>query len=119
MSADFLHKVADVLEKTAAFIDGQEADKQAAVKIERANSIKALAQKFAEATGDELPEDVLQKLASSDEDVLSTVSRLVEKTGSAVESMGSSSDKTAGAQPTTKRERAQAAYENFGTFINS
>lgn len=118
MSADFLLKVADVLEKTALFIDGQETEKQAAVKSVRDRAVKAFALKFAEATGDDLPEDVLQKLAASDEDVLSTVSKLVEKTGS-VESLGASSDKTGSAQPMTKKERAEAAYSNFGNYLNS
>jgi hypothetical protein len=118
MPADFLLKVADVIDQTAAFIDGQESAKQLAVRAARESAAKAFAVKFAEATGDELPEDVLQKLAASDEDVLTTVSKLVEKTG-AVESLGSSSDKTASAVPMTKKERAEAAYERFGSFINS
>lgn len=118
MHADFLLKVADVIDQTAAFIDGQESAKQLAVKTARDSAVKAFAVKFAEATGDDLPEDVLQKLAASDEDVLTTVSRLVEKTG-AVESLGSSSDKTGSAVPQTKKERVAAAYDNFGNFINS
>lgn len=119
MSADFLRKVADVLDRTAVVLDAQDAEKQAAVKTARDRSIKELASKFREATGDDLPEDVLQKLAASDEDVLSTVSRLVEKSGSPVETLGSSSEKTGGSVPMTKAERAQAAYDNFGNFINS
>lgn len=118
MHADFLLKVADVIDQTAAFIDGQESAKQLVVKEARDSAVKAFAVKFAEATGDDLPDDVLQKLAASDEDVLTTVSRLVEKTG-AVEALGSSSDKTGSAVPQTKQERAAAAYERFGSFINS
>jgi len=118
MRADFLLKVATVLDQTAAFIDGQEAEKQAAVKTARDNAVQAFAAKFAEATGDDLPEDVRQKLAASDEDVLTTVSRLVEKTGT-VETLGSSSDKTGSAAPMTKKERLAAANERFESFINS
>lgn len=119
MRAEFLIKVADVLDKTAAFVDGQEAEKQAAIKSARDRTVADLASKFQDATGDALPEDVLQKLAASDADVLSTVSRLVEKTGSPVEALGQSSEKTGGSVPLTKAERKEAAWNNFGNFINS
>lgn len=119
MSADFLFKTAAVLDQLAVFVDAQDADKQAAVKTARDRTVADLAAKFQDATGDTLPEDVLRKLAASDEDVLSTVSKLVEKTGSPVESLGGSGEKTGSFVPRTKAERAQAAYDNFGTFINS
>jgi hypothetical protein len=119
MRADFLLQIANVLEKTAHVLDANDAEKQAAVKTARDRSVKELSVKFRDATGDDLPEDVLQKLAASDEDVLSTVTKLVEKSGSAVEALGSSSEKTGGAVPQTKAERAQAAYDSFGHFINS
>lgn len=118
MPADFLLKVAAVIDQAALLIDGHEAEKQAAVKLARENAVEAFAVKFAEATGDDLPEDVRQKLAASDENVLTTVSRLVEKTGS-VESLGSSSDKTGSAAPQTKKERLAAANDRFESFINS
>ncbi len=117
--SDFMLKVADVIDKAAALLDVQESEKQTVVKTARDRTVKALAEKFAAATGDELPTEMLEKLAASDEDVLTTVSRLVEKTGGPVESLGGSSEKTAGAQPQTKAERTQAAYDRFGSFINS
>lgn len=119
MHADFLRKVAHVLDLTASVLDAQDTEKQAALKTARERSTQELAAKFRDATGDDLPESVLQKLASSDEDVLSTVSRLVASSGGPVESLGSSSEKTGGATPMTKAERAKAAYDNFGEFINS
>lgn len=119
MRNDFLLKIANVLEQAAAYVDAQEAEKQNAIKVARDRSIKELASKFSQATGEDLPEDVIAKLASSDEDVLTTVSRLVEKTGSPVESLGHSSEKTGSHHPTSKKERAEAAWNNFGTFINS
>lgn len=119
MRNEFLLKIANVLEQTAAYVDAQEAEKQNAVKVARDRSIKELSAKFSQATGEDLPEDVVAKLASSDEDVLTTVSRLVEKTGSPVESLGGSSEKTGSHHPTSKKERAEAAWNNFGSFINS
>lgn len=119
MRNEFLLKIANVLDQTAAYIDAHEAEKQNAVKMARERSIQELSAKFSQATGEDLPEDVVAKLASSDEDVLTTVSRLVEKTGSPVESLGGSSEKVGAHHPTTKKERAEAAWTSFGRFINS
>lgn len=122
MSADFLLKVATVLEETAKVLDQNESEKIAAVKVARDAVLKSVADKYSEATGEDLPEEVFSKLSSSGEDVLSTVKHLLEKTaGSAgrVESLGQSGEKSAQKQPTTKKEAAEAAWERFGNFINS
>lgn len=120
MSADFLLKVAEVLEESAKVFDAHEAEKSAAVKNARESAAKAVAAKYTEATGEELPEDVLSKLASSDDDVLSAVQKLVEKTGSnTVESMGRSSEQSTSKPVGNKKEAAQAAWDSFGNFINS
>jgi len=122
MSANFLLKVAAVLEETAKIIDGHEVEKAAAVKTARDAAMKSVADKYAEATGEEIPEEVFAKLSSSGEDVLSTVKQLLEKTAGStggVESLGRSSEKSASRQPTSKKEAAEAAYERFGNYINS
>jgi len=122
MSADFLLKVAAVLEETAKVIDGHETEKAAAVKVARDAAMKSVADKYTEATGEEIPEEVFSKLSSSGEDVLATVQKLLEKTAGStggVESLGRSGEKSAHKQPTTKKEAADAAWERFGNFINS
>ena len=122
MSADFLLKVAAVLEETAKVIDSHEVEKTAAVKTARDAAMKSVADKYTEATGEEIPAEVFDKLSSSGEDVLSTVKQLLEKTAGStggVESLGRSSEKSAQKQPSTQREAAEAAYERFGNFINS
>lgn len=118
MSANFLLKVADVLEELGAQIDANEAEKVAAVRKAREETAKGLSQKIAELTGEELSSDVVEKLAASDESVLSAVTKLVEKSGS-VESMGGSSDEPVEREPRTKKEAVEAAYSRFGAFINS
>jgi hypothetical protein len=119
MSADkFLLKVADVLEQLGAQIDANEAEKVAAVRKAREETAKSLSTKISELTGEELPADVVEKLAAADEKVISTVTRLVEKSAH-VESMGGASDELVDRQPTTKKEALDAAYNRFGTFINS
>jgi hypothetical protein len=120
MSAEFLLKVADVLEQAAKVLDANEAEKTAAVKQARESAARAVAAKFAEVTGEDLPGDVLTKLASSDGDVLATVQKLLDKKAEeSVESMGHSSDKAASQVPVTRKDRAQAAWDNFGSYINS
>ena len=121
MSAEFLLKVADVLDEAAKVVDSQEAEKIAAVKKARESALKIVAEKYAESTGEELPEDLLSKLASSDEDIIATVQKMVEKTASSnsVESLGRSSEQPSTRQPTNKKEAAAAAWERFGSFINS
>lgn len=123
MSAEFLLKVATVLEQAATVIDTHESEKAAAVKLAREVAFKSMADKFMEATGEELPAEVAEKLASSDEDVITTVKQLLDKTAGSVgtvESLGRSSEKSASKQPTNKREAAQAAWDRFGEYcINS
>jgi hypothetical protein len=122
MSAEFLLKVAAVLEETAKIVDSHETEKAAAVKTARDAALKSVADKYAEATGEEIPSEVFDKLSSAGEDVVSTVRQLLEKTAGStggVESLGRSSEKSAQKQPTTKKEAADAAYERFGNFINS
>jgi hypothetical protein len=119
MAPDFLFKVATVLEEAAKVIDTHTTEKTAAARDAHTRSVKELSARFAEATGGELPSDVAEKLASADKDVLATVSRLIENSGSPVETMGGSSEKTSGVRPLTKAERLQAAYDNFGSFITN
>ncbi len=121
MSADFLLKVATVLEAAAAEIEGHELEKAAAVKAARESALKSLSDKYTEATGEEIPSEVFNKLSSSGEDVLSTVKQLLDKTAghTGVESLGRSSEKSASKQPANKKEAAAAAWDRFGSYINS
>jgi hypothetical protein len=123
MSADsnFLLKVADVLDEAAKVIDSHEAEKTAAVKMARDVALKSVADKYTEATGEEIPREVFDKLSSSGEDVLSTVKQLLDKTAGStgVESLGRSSEKSAQSKPENKKEAAAAAWDRFGNFINS
>jgi hypothetical protein len=117
--ADLL-KIAEVLEKAAAVIDVHEAEKTAAVKQERQGVVTSLSQKYAAATGEELPQDIAEKLAAGDQAVLKTVQNMVEKTAGAIESLGRSSDRADGTpRPMTKQDRAKAAWDRMGQFLNS
>lgn len=117
-----LVKIAEVLEKAAAVIDAHETEKQAAVSKEREAALKLVAEKYAEFTGEDLPEEIRSKLASSDGDIVEAFKKVVEKTAGAVESLGRSSEKQASENeepPRTKKEAREAAFARFGRFINS
>lgn len=119
MSKDLLLKVASVLEEAADVIDAQAVEKTAAVNKAREDVVKDVAAKYAALTGEELPSEELSKLASGEG--LETFRKLLEKTASgAVESMGGSSEIPSGrVQPSNKKEAAQAAWDAFGSYINS
>ena len=118
--SNILLNAADVLEKTAALIDAQEVEKTAAVKNERKAVVKLLSDKYAETTGEALSDEVVEKLAASSDDILTTVQQMIEKTaGAAVESMGRSSQQRDSAVPVSKKEAANAAWDRFGSFLTS
>lgn len=120
MSSEFLLKTAAVLEAAAAVLDEQEAVKQSAVKVARESVLSALSAEYVRTTGEELPSDVLSKLAASDESVLSAVKQVFAKTAGAVETLGGSGGPDATPKPpSTKKEAADNAWNKFGSFINS
>lgn len=122
MADSLLMKVANVLDRTADVLDSFEAEKTAAVKAARETTMKSLTQRYTEVTGDELPSEVAEKLASADESVLGAVEKLLEKSAgsSGVESMGGSSElPDATPAPKNKKEAAEAAWNRFGNYIVS
>lgn len=117
--ADLL-KIADALEKAAAYFDSVEEAHAASVKTAHDATVKDLSAKYTKATGEELPAETLEKLASGDKAVLQTVETVISKTASAVESMGRSSERPGEAPPPqNKQERAKAAWDRFGQFATS
>jgi hypothetical protein len=118
MREDFLLKVADILEKTAGYIDAVEGEKLAAEKTARETVVKTVAERYSAVTGETLSDEELSKLAS-DSAALGTVQKMLDKTGGAVESMGRPS-KTAGAPiPANKDQARQAAFDRFGSFLQT
>lgn len=124
----FYENLAAVLEKTANFLDAQEAEKVAAAQTERRQLITDFAEKYATATGEELPENTIEKLASSDVNLLSAFQKLAahvdHRNADAPEDLGEPGDMPDG-EPTymTKKAeldaKAQAASDSFLGFIMS
>jgi predicted RNA binding protein with dsRBD fold (UPF0201 family) len=114
-----LVKIANVLDAAADHLDAIESEKVSSVQAERHAQIDTLASKYAEATGEEMPDSIRQKLASSDKDVVSLINAMVEKQAGRVESLGGPSDKEDPAAPTSVKEAAEAADDAFLKWICS
>lgn len=118
--ADILLIAADLLEKAAAVIDANDAEKTAAVQRERSAAVRLIADKYAESTGEALSVEIIEKLAASSEDIVTTVGKMIEKTAGSVDRMGHVSEKDDGnGEPLTKKDAAAAAWNRFGSFVNS
>lgn len=116
MRDELLYRVADVLEKTAAYIDGIESEKTAAETAQRTAALEDISSKYTQATGESLDASELSKLAS-DTAALSTVQKLLSKTSGSLESLGRPGRQSANPQPTTKAAARQAAYDRFAAFL--
>lgn len=77
--------LANVLEKTADLLDAQEQEKTAAAREERQKVVTAFAEKYAAATGEELSDHVIEKLAASDVDLVGAFNKLASRVDSNTE----------------------------------
>ena len=115
-----LTKVATVLEAAASLISATETEKRAEQNAQRTAEVTKLAAQYKEATGEDLPESMRQKLASSDKDVVGLIRGLAEKQAGTVESMGGpSAQRDTNSQPTTVKEAAVKAEERFLDWLTS
>lgn len=78
MSSEFMRQVANVLEKVAEHLDQQEHQQQETARVQHEQMAKALNEKYAAITGEELSPEVLERM--SDETILRAVEKLTEKT---------------------------------------
>lgn len=108
-----LVKVANVLEKAAAYVDAIEADKQDRIDSSRSHIATLLQEKYEDATGDTLDADVIDKIASADVDILAAIERLTQRDDS---ELGSASNTKSASAPVTKKEQSEAADDKFAEF---
>jgi hypothetical protein len=121
-------RLAIVLEKTADYLDAQDAEKTAAAQTERRQLVTDFSEKYATATGEELPEEVIEKLASSDVNLLSAFQKFAAHVDNSntdeLDDLGEPGDIPDG-EPvymTKKAEleaRTKAASDGFLNFIMS
>ena len=112
MSSELMRRTADVLEKLAEHLDGEDHRQREALRTERRQVAQALSEKYAAATGEELPAGSVEKLAASDKDLLVIFEKIAAKTdgttSGAPDDMGTLSDRRDGdGAPTSGRYRNQ------------
>lgn len=89
-AADILNQAADVLEKTAAFIDGIESKRIAEIQADRNKTAQSLADKIAAATGETVTPELTEKLSAMSPDIQDILGRLTD--GGSVDSLGDADD---------------------------
>lgn len=114
-----LAKIADVLEAAGDYIDAVEHEKTSSAAAERQAVIDVLAEKYAKATGEEMPDSIRSKLASSDKDVVGLLQSMVDKHAGEIEPLGAPSSKDDERESLTKKEAAEAADDRFLSWVNS
>lgn len=108
---------AEVLEKAAAYIEAVEAEKKAsatAARVKKAAEIKA---QLSELTGEDLSDDVAEKLASADSDVIAIVEKLAGSL-KAPESLGGPDELEEPSVPRNAKEAALAAEDRFTAWLS-
>jgi len=88
--SNVLNSVAEVLEKTADYIERVESQQIAVREEAQMKVASAMAERLGEAIGEEVEPEVVRKLASLDSDITSLLDRV--SGAGAVESMGGPSD---------------------------
>ena len=114
-----LTKVANVLDAAADHLDAIEAEKMSSAHTARQERIDTLAAKYADATGEEMPDSIRKKLAASDTDVVELVNSMIEKQAGVIEALGGPSTLSDNPVPTTVKEAADQAEDHFLSWINS
>lgn len=114
-----LTKVAAVLEAAADHLDALEHEKLSNARAVRSAQIEAVAAKYAEATGEQIPDNVRKKLAESPQDIVAFLQTMAEKQAGSVESMGAPSSRDADNAPKNVKEAAAAADDRFLSWVMS
>jgi hypothetical protein len=114
-----LTKVAAVLEAAADHIEAIETEKVSSQRAEAQSRVDELAQKYAEATGEDMPESIRRKLGESDAEVFGLLKQVVDKHASHVESLGSPSTQDDEHVPKTVKEAAEDAERRFLDWVTS
>jgi hypothetical protein len=112
-----LDKVANVLEKAALYLDAVESEKLAAVKAEREKLLNVMCSKYAEATGEEVSNELKEKLASTDADIISVIEKLAET--NSTDDLGGPSERRSASTPMTIKEASASADDQFLSWVLS
>jgi hypothetical protein len=114
-----LSKVASVLEAAADHLEAIETEKLSSQRAEAQTRVDQLAQKYAEATGEEMPESIRRKLGESDAEVFGLLQQVVDKHASHVEALGGPSAQDDEHVPKTVKEAAEDAERRFLEWVTT
>jgi len=112
-----LRKVAAVLDAAASYVDCVEREKLAAIASERQGRVDKVASAHAAAHGEEIPDDIRQKLAATDPSVLSYVENVLAKNAGVVDTLGAPASLADDDPPVNIKEAADAADKKFLSWI--
>ncbi len=112
-------KLAEVFDALADYVEEIELQKHAAVQSERNSRIDKIAASYEHSTGEAFPETMRKKLAALDADALDHLMRTSKHADESPESMGGPAEISAGSQPTTVKEAAAQAEDQFLAWIVS
>lgn len=117
---EVLNIAAEVLEKAASYVDALEAEKLALDASVHAKVAAELKQKFAEATGEEVNDVLVNKLAKADPEVLALMDKLAGSSH-APDSLGQPSDNSDdnSASPSNKKEAAAQAEARMLSWLQA
>lgn len=111
-----LAKLATVFDAMADYIEEREREKTSASAIARATRIDKIATMHVSTHGEELPADMRQKLATTDDATLDVVENLLAKQAGIVTSLGAGATSET-LPPATTKEAAEAADDRFLSWI--
>lgn len=114
-----LNKIAAVLDAMADYVEQQEREKRSAVQKARNKRIDKIAAAHVATHGEELPDDVRNKLAKADSDTLDYVEDLLTKQAGVVTPLGAGDSGDSDAPAKTVKEAADSADERFVSWIVS
>jgi len=114
-----LNKLAAVFDAMANYVEVVEREKSAHVENTRKARIDKIAAAHVSAHGEELSDEARQKLARVDENALDYIDELLTKQGGVIEPMGAGVTPDADDQPKTVKQAADAASDQFLSWIVS
>lgn len=114
-----LNKIAAVFDAMADYFEQEEREKRSAFESARKKRIDKIAAAHVESHGEELPDEVRQKLAKTDGDTLDYVEELLAKQAGVVAPLGAGASDNSEEPAKNIKEAADAADERFVSWIMS
>jgi len=109
--------IANLLEATADYVDGIESTKFAADKTAREARIGTLAGRYESSTGESIPANMKEKLATLDVDTLDQLLKVAHNSSDSPASLGEPADQDDVVVPRTIKEAAVQADDHFLSWI--